>query len=405
MLDEVHIQGYKSLADVTFEPGRFNVFVGSNGSGKTNLLEAIGLLGCAARGRVDDAAFKERGVRPGLPALYKTAFRGRRVRPAISLAARAGVAEYRVSLNNPIKDPAQSWGISHEAVIERTPAGPEQLASRGPGAARIQVDDGASVRLDKHSSIAALARGVFPDTHAARLLDALDDYGIYTPFTPMLRGTTADDTQRQPRPTGLMGGRLAEAVREARSTPRGRAHLQAAHHLIDWMGDFQIGSASEANLSPSVASTRAVLGFRDRHMTERRNTLSAFDASEGALYVMFLLTLVAHPTTPPIAAVDNVDQALNPRLARELVRTVQRIVLEDDAAPQLLLTAHNAQVLDGLALDDDRVRLFVVDRDSRGATTVRRISVDGATRAKMETAGKPLSQLWTEGWLGGMPNI
>jgi predicted ATPase len=140
-------------------------------------------------------------------------------------------------------------------------------------------------------------------------------------------------------------------------------------------------------------------------MTDKRNILSAYDASEGALYVMFLLTLIAHPTTPPIAAIDNVDQALNPRLAKALVGKVQDLVLANDEMPQLLLTGHNAQMLDGLNLRDDRVRLFVVDRDSRGTTTIDRIEVDAVMATKMERAGKSLSQLWTEGWLGGMPNL
>lgn len=405
MLDEVRVQGYKSLHDVSLELGRFNVFVGANGAGKTNLLEAIGLLGCAAGGRVDDAAFKARGVRPGLPVLYKTALRGVQVRNLVSLAARAGAVEYRIGLDNPIKDPKQAWRVANESVGE----GDVVFASRSPAGATILLDAAGSARmsleLDKFAPIAPIARGKFPGTATARLLDGLRDFGIYTPFTPMLRGTTEDTTQRQPRPTGLMGGRLAEAIGETERSARGRRHLEHARRLIDWMAAFRIGTAGEANLSPSVASTRTVLRFRDRHMTEKRNTLSAFDASEGALYIMFLLTLVAHPTTPPIAAVDNVDQALNPRLARALVSTVQDIVLEDPEAPQLLMTAHNAQVLDGLALGDDRVRLFVVDRESSGATVVRRIAVDEAMRAKLRAAGKPLSQLWTEGWLGGMPNI
>lgn len=405
MLDKVHVQGYKSLNDVTVELGRLNVFVGANGSGKTNLLEAIGLLGCAAAGGVDDGALADRGVRPGLPILYKTAFRGQRVRRVISLDCQGGDAAYRVTLDNPIKDPEKAWRIANEAVTAKGTI----IASQGPGSATILEALGdkrrRSLKLDTYAAIAPLARATFPDSRAVPLLDALTNFGIYTPFTPMLRGTTQDLTQRSPRPTGLMGGRLAEAVLETMKTPRGRDHLRQVYQLVDWVSGFRSGSAREANLSPSVASTRNVLRFTDRYMTDKRNVLSAFDASEGALYVMFLLTLIGHPTTPPVAAVDNVDQALNPRLARELARTVEAIVLSDPKAPQLLLTGHNPQLLDGLNLRDDRVRLFVVARDAHGATTIKRITVTDAMHAKMEAAGRPLSQLWTEGWLGGMPNL
>jgi predicted ATPase len=406
MLDEVWVQGYKSLEDVRIELGRFNVFVGANGAGKTNLLEAIGLLGCAAGGKVDDAAFKSRGVRPGLPKLYKSAFRGKRLKRSIHLSCVADSSKYRVSLNNPIKDPASAWTIGTESVVEDG----QVLASRSNRGATM-VDDRSkqfsrtSLELSPFASIALHAAGRFHDTHAARLIRALDHFGIYTPFTPMLRGTTPDGTEQQPRPMGLMGGRLADAVRETMASSDGAKHLSEARRLIDWVESFAVGPAHAANLSPSVASTRTVLRFTDRHMTDKRNILSAYDASEGALYVMFLLTLIAHPTTPPIAAIDNVDQALNPRLAKALVGKVQDLVLANDEMPQLLLTGHNAQMLDGLNLRDDRVRLFVVDRDSRGTTTIDRIEVDAVMATKMERAGKSLSQLWTEGWLGGMPNL
>ena len=40
------------------------------------------------------------------------------------------------------------------------------------------------------------------------------------------------------------------------------------------------------------------------------------------------------------------------------------------------MTSHNPAVLDGLPLQDDRVRLFTVDRDNHGKTIVKRVVVD-----------------------------
>jgi len=46
MLKKITIQGFKSLYDISdLELGLVNVLIGANGSGKTNLLEAIGVLG------------------------------------------------------------------------------------------------------------------------------------------------------------------------------------------------------------------------------------------------------------------------------------------------------------------------------------------------------------------------
>lgn len=52
MIREVEIRGFKSLSQVDFELGRVNCIIGANGTGKSNLLEALGVLGAAANGIV-----------------------------------------------------------------------------------------------------------------------------------------------------------------------------------------------------------------------------------------------------------------------------------------------------------------------------------------------------------------
>src|SRR5438132_7291795 len=74
MITRITVRSFKSLESVTVDLGQVNVFIGANGSGKSNLLEAMGVLGAAASGRVDDESLLRRGVRPGLPQLYKSAF-------------------------------------------------------------------------------------------------------------------------------------------------------------------------------------------------------------------------------------------------------------------------------------------------------------------------------------------
>jgi len=43
-ISRLHIQGFRSLRDVTLEFGRVNVLIGANGSGKSNLLSFLRLL-------------------------------------------------------------------------------------------------------------------------------------------------------------------------------------------------------------------------------------------------------------------------------------------------------------------------------------------------------------------------
>jgi len=92
------------------ELGRINVFVGANGSGKSNLLEAVGVLGTAAFGLVDDETLLRRGVRPGVPQLYRTAFPQPNPVQDIDLGARSAEgASLRVTLWNPKDNVEASW--------------------------------------------------------------------------------------------------------------------------------------------------------------------------------------------------------------------------------------------------------------------------------------------------------
>ena len=151
-------------------------------------------------------------------------------------------------------------------------------------------------------------------------------------------------------------------------------------------------------LSPSVPTSRIVVEFQDKFMANGRNTLSGYDASEGALYVLFMMVLAAHSQAPRIYAVDNFDQALNPRTARELTRTFAKHALE--ASRQVLLTTHNPLVLDGLDLADDRIRLFTVDRDQHGHTKVRRVPVKNFDALRVKHGPHAVSRrTWVQGRL------
>ena len=48
---KLHIENFRSLRNVTWEPGDLNVLIGPNAGGKSNLLKAIDLLGCLGQGR------------------------------------------------------------------------------------------------------------------------------------------------------------------------------------------------------------------------------------------------------------------------------------------------------------------------------------------------------------------
>ena len=391
MIRNIQIDGFKSIVSQTLELGRVNCFIGANGAGKSNVLEAIGVLSASASGRVDDESLLRRGVRPGMPRLYKTSFESASVPVHIGLSVQSEDASYRVSLLNPLENPEPAWSFKTEKLVSRA----EEIVSDGVRNRR---------NLTPTSGLAAL-KMVELDTAnpAAELMSRLQNFAIYSPNTPTLRAMVGDPQSRNP--LGLSGGRLAEAFAEFRKSilDHDENLLDSVFELVDWAADIQTTVSAGSLLSPSVARTREVLKFTDRFMRKSRNTLTAYDASEGALYVLFCAILCLSPHAPRLFAIDNLDQALNPRLVARLTANLSGWLAISNANRQLLFTAHNPAVLDGLDLTDSEIRLFAVERNSEGHTVIRRIEISAELLAMNRQY--PLSRLWLTGNLGAIPNV
>ncbi|RKZ86988.1 MAG: hypothetical protein DRR19_14210 [Candidatus Parabeggiatoa sp. nov. 1] len=415
---KIRIQGFKSIVDQEFEPGQVNVLIGANGSGKTALLEAIGMLSAAMNGRVDNGALQGRGVRLGTPQLYKSAFRGVDTQ-RISLSLNwqdeqtQEKLEYFVTLGHPNNKPEQAWyyqdehvSLNDKLIRQRTLLEEHQdfLVNNVQKTANVRP-----TKPDRGIGFDAVLSGV-ENHNLQRLLEALKSYAIYTPTTPALRDLFTDITPLETVfPVSFFGNRLAQAIEyliDIENETYGHLDLDDVLELLDWTENVAAGTANSEILSPYVPRLQQVIRFTDRFMRENNNVLTAYDASEGSLYVLFLLTIAVHPHAPRLFAVENFDQALNPRLARATADLFCQAILDNDnpRQPIAFLTTHNPLVLDGIDILDDRIRLFAIDRDSSGYTTINRVTVTEELLEKGKQ-GMTLSDLWVMGLLGGVPRL
>lgn len=94
------------------------------------------------------------------------------------------------------------------------------------------------------------------------------------------------------------------------------------------------------------------------------------------------------------------DHALNPRLAKKLIQVFCAQIVKKNSK-HVFLTTHNPLVLDGLDISNDDIRLFAVDRDKNGYVQIKRIKVS----QELVNEGQPLSRLWINGRLGGVPDL
>jgi energy-coupling factor transporter ATP-binding protein EcfA2 len=398
MLTRLIVQRFKSLELVDVELGQMNVFIGPNGSGKSSLLEALGFLSAAADGKLDDQSLLRRGVRPSVASSIATSLREYPAPLATKIVGHFSAPDG--SIEHGIRTSEDST-VSDLQWIEERKLHDLQGDLRYHAATVVGIPMGA---MTLREAPVAAPWAIPPDSvieHAR----VLADYGIFTPTTPALRGTVTDITQREP--VGLAGGQLAEAVGQLlkpRSRKFGRMPLDDLLTLLDWVEDIAVAPPSRELAPASVPTTRQIIRFTDRWMRDSRNQLSAYDASEGALYVLFAMVLALHPGSPRLFAVEGLDQNMHPRLARATVRLFCEQALQSSPSMQVLLATHNSLSLDALDLRDDRIRLFTVERSRGGATRIDRVQVSEEVLQAVKN-GLSLSNLWVMGRLGGAPDL
>jgi predicted ATPase len=61
-IKQLKIEGFRSLKNVTWEPGDLNILIGPNGSGKSNLLRLLMMVAVAAEGGLADGIQRSGGM-------------------------------------------------------------------------------------------------------------------------------------------------------------------------------------------------------------------------------------------------------------------------------------------------------------------------------------------------------
>lgn len=352
MIDRIDIKNFKSIAQTSFPLGRVNVFIGANGSGKSNILEAVGMAASIRNNEVALDSMVQRGVRIARPELMANSFYGQ-------LSSRF----IRISF--------------HEG---------ETMASY-------------DIQRLKSSDIYApwLVRGVsvYDDEKALKKLEeVISRYAIYSPDIDALRGLTTGATLY---PLGLHGEGLdvllGQLAKEEMTIVK-----DIVKQFVSWVDDMAFDFEGIYKFQGyKLGRSKSDLYFRDSFMQKKNNLFSAENANEGVLVLLFYLALLVSKSTPKFFAIDNIDTGLNPRLCRYLMKVIGR--LADRYDKQLLITTHNPAILDGITLNGNGdARLFVVERSDEGDTHINELKMKPTTDRRMK-----LSEMWMNGLIGGVP--
>ncbi len=395
MIDEITIENYKSIPKLKFSLGRLNVFIGANGAGKSNVLEAIAFGAAASGNKLGSEFLTSRGIRVSDPRLMKSAF------------------EFSDGKNKPVKITFQRAGEQIEYVLENTMGKyakwemssgqdfkltdlvafleeEEKKADTGGNSEMgLPLVKGLLALIKKETdkknlnpilkvnpAVSALFNKRFPT-------DEIENFIIYSPENNRLRKF---DEETQIEPLGIYGEGLFRLLlnMEPDEISKIKHHLQ----LIDWFEDFSIPN--------NTLSNEMRINIVDRFINPDIDFFDHKSTNEGFLFLLFYVTLIISKYTPSFFAIDNIDNSLNPKLCRQVMESINTLSQEFDK--QVMITTHNPSVLDGLNLDDPDQRLYVVFRNAKGMTRLKRIDNES-----FDTAGKVrLSEAFIRGYIGGL---
>ncbi|NEQ99358.1 MAG: AAA family ATPase, partial [Cyanothece sp. SIO2G6] len=112
MIESIGIKNYKSIVDLQFDVGRVNVFIGENGSGKSNILEAIALAAAAEADKLDHEFLSSRGIRVTAPISMRSTFNQTPEEPIdISIKFDTKLNTYQLKNDN---QPYSKWKYERE---------------------------------------------------------------------------------------------------------------------------------------------------------------------------------------------------------------------------------------------------------------------------------------------------
>lgn len=351
MIKEISIENYKSIQELKIELGRVTVFIGENGCGKTNILEAISLSSAAASDKLDNEFLASRGIRVTDSQFMRSAFNNNDFYKPI-----------KVSLQFH-SDRKITYDLKHDGQ---------------PYSSWVWLD---SEKYNaKNSKIIQMSDNEY---------NFLKKFLIFSPENSSLR---IFNQEGQIQPLGIKGEGLFKLL-TVLSLPENQARLQEIKEkmqLIDWFEDLKIPH--------NLYDGERVIQIKDRYLSPDLNYSNQNSSNEGFLFLLFYFSLLISDDTPKFFAVDNIDVSLNPRLGRRLIKELVALAKKYDK--QVILTTHNPAILDGLNLEDDEQRLFVIYRNKLGHTKARRIFPPKPLEGQEPVR---LSEAFLRGYIGGLP--
>ena len=346
---EFRAKGFRSLRAITYPVSGLDVFVGTNGVGKTNLYRALELIQSAAANRLA----RDVVLDGGLTSVLWAGPRRRNEQAEMTLSVgltdpeggSAGVYRYEVTVGMPPQFKGEPLSatflfepqIKEESVAFETGSRSVRLLDRKGPSVMVRGEDGrpAALDIDLLSSETVLGRledpGRYPELDAIRrtLLQWRFYHGLRTDAaSPLRRPCPAVAT-----PTlASDGGDLAAVFATLR-------HIRADTRDLDDVIDAAFPGARLDVPTPGLMASFGMV-FPDFP----RRVFEAPELSDGTLRFLSLAGALLAYRLPPFIALNEPEASLHP----DLMAPLARLIAAAAERTQLWLVTHSERLADAV---------------------------------------------------------
>jgi len=342
---KLHIENFRSLRNVIWEPGDLNVLIGPNAGGKSNLLKAIDFLAAAAEGQLREHVTKQGGI------------------GSVTWNGTTDAIGFRSQVQHLPSDGAEvgdSCLVYDFALAPTGRSGDYLVTSESLGAPVLGIEPPTEyllIRDRRQGTIDDEVKEISIGPNDLKTDESMLWYSAYP-----VGGGLVSQFRRY-----VAAWRPYQFFRTDRDAPVRWSEVSRRESVLSANGDnlvsvlhtlYSDNSAFESDIndamfaafgdefvklvfSPDAADQRIQFKVRWKSLN---NPVPASDLSDGTLRYLYLLAILANPNPPPLIAIDEPETGLHPRM----LTYVGEFAAEAARRTQVVFTTHSMAFLDAL---------------------------------------------------------
>jgi predicted ATPase len=364
-IQELIVEGFRSLKHITWKPGDLNVVIGPNGTGKSNLPRLLDIISVAAQGRLGRYIQSEGGM------------------DALVWDGRSPGLSFRVKMS-PLEGLAPERELTYEVELARLGTGSAYRVEHELLGDYLRVERGEQKQPFKHLERHNLDAKVFDEQERGLvappesvpeeetlLSQAAGPFTVNKWIPPFQRELASWSIYHDLHVNRSAPIRQPTVTRnERRVEPDEQNLISVLHTLYTEDRYFKqsinaamrtaFGDDFDELIFPPASDQRIQLRIRWKTLDREQ---SAADLSDGTLRFLFLITVLASPSPRPLIAIDEPKTGLHP----SMFPIVAEYAVDAADRAQVILTTHSDQFLDAFG---DSPPTTTVTKWADGMTTL-----------------------------------